>query len=556
MICTLALLALQDSFVELIEAEALFGTVSADQVQFGRRLGFSDGSLFVVTNEPHPDGVPNSLGGASAGALYVLDHDGGAFDPTQVLLHPEPRHGFLFASVLKSQGDRFLLTDALATDDGEAVYRGRSYIYEKVAGSWSVVQTILSTYTGTGSLFSGGAGDLDGDRLVLTEAGHPGLGAPNTGLVRIFDHDGHEFVETAQLMTPSVLAGNPMGIPTRLDGLVSLDGDTLMMGVLGNRVLVWERSPSGTWGYKQVLEPPSFALGARFPRGLTVVGEWAVGGHRAEPTGSLRGRAVVFRRNSVTTLWEYHQTLEASDGLSSPPPGPDDFGFSAHMTAERIIVGAPATRNALGIVVGQAYTFALGEDGFWHPEAVLRTERSKSMTSGSGPFVGGNVHLDDGIAAVYSLGDYQSDPAIREGSVTVFELPIGQRSCDGRPNSVAPTGAQMEVLGRSFASYGAWTIEGEDLPRFAAVLPLMGSQSGSTVLSQGELCLGGAVFRLGSAFGFSDQLGRFSQSFESSDGLVEPDVLAGSTWHFQLWYRDFNPAAVSNFSSAVELMFR
>jgi hypothetical protein len=37
---------------------------------------------------------------------------------------------------------------------------------------------------------------------------------------------------------------------------------------------------------------------------------------------------------------------------------------------------------------------------------------------------------------------------------------------------------------------------------------------------------------------------------------VEPDVLAGSTWHFQLWYRDFNPAAVSNFSSAVELMFR
>ncbi|WP_419191410.1 hypothetical protein [Saltatorellus ferox] len=178
------------------------------------------------------------------------------------------------------------------------------------------------------------------------------------------------------------------------------------------------------------------------------------------------------------------------------------------------------------------------------------------MTTGSGPYVGENVELDDGIALVYSPGDYRADPSIREGSVTVFELPIGQPTCPGRPSSVTPAGARMEVLGRPFASYQAWTIEGQELPRQAAVLPLMGTMSGSTIFSQGELCLGGAVFRLGSAFGFSDGVGRFSESFESGDGLVEPAVLAGSTWHFQLWYRDLHPTPVSNFSSAIELTFR
>ena len=555
MICALLLLALQDSFNEKLPTQVLFGETPSDHLQFGRRLGLSDESLIVTSLDPHPDGLPNSLGGSSSGALYVFDREGGAFVQTQLLWHPELRHWFDFASWLDVDSDRLVMTDSSATDNGEHVFLGRAYIYERVAETWTLTQTIQSTKTGNSHLFFGGSGGLEGNRLLLCEPGHPGIGAPNNGIIRLFDHDGQSFVETSRITSPPELAAIPGGFATPLNQPLVLDGDTLMMMAV-DRVIVWERSAAGVWEFTQQLTRPNFDPVSAFAVSLAIDGDWMVAGHRPSPSGFLQGRVEVFRRDQATSLWEYHQTLRAADGLAVPPQGFDNFGDEVSLSNGRALIGAPNTRNELGIVVGAAYTYLLGEDGFWHPEAVLRTDRSTTMTTGSGPFVGVNVLLDDGLAVVYSLADYRTDPALREGSVALFELPVGLPACQGQSNSVSGNGARMEVLGRSFASYGAWTIEGHDLPPMSAVLPLMGTAPGSSTVSQGELCLGGTLFRLGSAFGFSDGVGHFSESFENGDGLVEPDVLAGSTWHFQLWYRDLNPTVVSNFSSSVQLTFQ
>ncbi|WP_145200422.1 hypothetical protein [Planctomycetes bacterium Poly30] len=159
------------------------------------------------------------------------------------------------------------MTDGLATDNGLPIYFGRAYIYERTSQGWVLDQTLLSTYATNSSLGFGSFGDLDGDRLVLVEAGNPGLGAPYTGIIRVFDHDGQRFVETARVTSPPELVAIPGLSVTRLRDRVTLDGDTMMMGAFGGgrRAMVWEKSPAAVWEFKQQIEPPPFTITSRFP---------------------------------------------------------------------------------------------------------------------------------------------------------------------------------------------------------------------------------------------------------------------------------------------------
>ena len=79
--------------------------------------------------------------------------------------------------------------------------------------------------------------------------------------------------------------------------------------------------------------------------------------------------------------------------------------------------------------------------------------------------------------------------------------------------------------------------------------------------SQGEICLGAPIGRF---------LGPGQVQPSSPDGRIELPLdltalptsttfvaaLPGTTWHFQLWYRDANPQTTSNFTSALAVTFQ
>jgi len=74
--------------------------------------------------------------------------------------------------------------------------------------------------------------------------------------------------------------------------------------------------------------------------------------------------------------------------------------------------------------------------------------------------------------------------------------------------------------------------------------------------SQGNLCLSGAIdrfVRTGEVWSVGGD-GRMHLQFDLDD-LPQPTLsvtaVAGSTWHFQGWYRDMNPTATSNFTGSV-----
>ena len=75
--------------------------------------------------------------------------------------------------------------------------------------------------------------------------------------------------------------------------------------------------------------------------------------------------------------------------------------------------------------------------------------------------------------------------------------------------------------------------------------------------SQGELCLGGSIARL-----LPMQSASSAFSFEAFVDLTaiplnpQVQVIAGSTWGFQTWYRDVNPMPTSNFTQVQAVLFQ
>ncbi|MGK0220472.1 MAG: hypothetical protein ACI9HE_003983 [Planctomycetota bacterium] len=139
---------------------------------------------------------------------------------------------------------------------------------------------------------------------------------------------------------------------------------------------------------------------------------------------------------------------------------------------------------------------------------------------------------------------------------------FGSNYCGpGNPNSSGQPGA-ISAVGSPVAADNDLTLVASDLPdgQFAYFL---GSRTQGFVAnpsgSQGDLCVIGSIAR------FNTQIGQvvggsFSITVDLTN-IPEPpsfgvSVMAGETWNFQCWHRDFvNGSPTSNFTNAVELSF-
>lgn len=76
--------------------------------------------------------------------------------------------------------------------------------------------------------------------------------------------------------------------------------------------------------------------------------------------------------------------------------------------------------------------------------------------------------------------------------------------------------------------------------------------------SQGLLCLGGSIGRINASLASSGSGGDMEYSVNPTaipQGSGTVAAMAGQTWSFQLWHRDVNPTATSNFTSGVQIDF-
>ena len=133
--------------------------------------------------------------------------------------------------------------------------------------------------------------------------------------------------------------------------------------------------------------------------------------------------------------------------------------------------------------------------------------------------------------------------------------PFASYYCSSAPNSMG-TEARMNVVGLPSVSQNDLSLQALFLPSQAPGLFYYGPTQTQVPVGDGFLCVGGTAFRLPVVM--SNNTG---QAFFSIDLSLPPSpagqILPGSTWNFQFWYRDPGGPGGSgfNFTDAATLRF-
>jgi len=186
--------------------------------------------------------------------------------------------------------------------------------------------------------------------------------------------------------------------------------------------------------------------------------------------------------------------------------------------------------------------------------ALLHDLRSYVSDDDSGRAIGGGADVDgDGIpeflvgAPRTNVPPFQS----RHGALRLISLvsPI-ENYCRSItvPNS---TGLRAGLSGTGFGNQyeNNLVLEVRHLPPGTPVLFFTGTAAASVPLGGSVLCVGGTSWRLGAAqpASASGTASRFVNTLPSN-----PIFQAGTTWHFQTWFRD---GASTNMSTAIAVPF-
>lgn len=168
-------------------------------------------------------------------------------------------------------------------------------------------------------------------------------------------------------------------------------------------------------------------------------------------------------------------------------------------------------------------------------------------------------HFDQAgtLLGTFSLGPATTPLflAIRSG------LPIGKNYCSPAKFNSSGQAAVISAIGHTKASYNFVTLIARQMPPNRTGYFLNSDVQGFTPFppgSLGTLCLGGGIGRHVKQIANTGAAGEIIIDLRLTN-LPRPNgdhsVMAGDTWNFQCWFRDFTPGPTSNFTDGIEIVF-
>lgn len=339
--------------------------------------------------------------GTWSGSAYVFRRRGERWIEEQKLTASDGAAYDHFGNAV-SVADGLLVVGALR-HDARGADSGAAYVFRRTASGWIEEQKLAASDGAIADTF-GYSVATDGTTIVVGARGHD-HGDFDAGAAYVFRQDGAGWIETQKLTSDAPARGQVFGTS------VSVDGDTLVVGAVGDDPLgmenagaayVFRRGAAG-WGLEQRLvasdRAPYDLFGLVSIDGDTIV----VGARGSDSRGSGSGSAYVFRRYG--SVWIQLQRLTASDGAAG-----DGFGTCA-IHAGHVVVGAIGDDDR-GSSSGSAYVFRPRGPFYWAEDAKLVAPDGRA-----GDRFGQSVTLHGDLVAVGAHLD--SSPEANSGSVWV-----------------------------------------------------------------------------------------------------------------------------------------
>jgi hypothetical protein len=286
----------------------------------------------------------------------------------------------------------------------------------------------------------------------------------------------------------------------------------------------------------------------------------------------------------VGASWQ-HASVRAGTGFKSQDERVLHFGLGAAGAIDELVVTWPdgATRTLTDVPAGARWTL-------WRPErlgdvdgdgvrgltdvpsllAAYDSAGPVPLTPGLEAFdFDGDSDLDHSDLVAF-LGAYEEPlhDCNANGTADLFDLILGNSldldgngipdecpcgatsECQTSPNSAGP-GATLSALGGASLAANDLTLLGAGLPAGALAHVVSGQQAGVAPLGSGLRCIAGSVLRLPGVLS-ADAAGALQVPLDMEAAPLGGLVTAGSTWRFQLWYRD---GAALNTSDALAVVF-
>ncbi len=527
--------------------------------RFGQSVSISGDRVVVgawgeSSNSTGVNGDEGNNSATESGAAYVFSRAGGVWSQEAYLKASNTNSGDKFGHSVSISGDLIAVGAWLESSastgvngnegDNSAAQAGAAYLFRYSAGLWAQEAYVKASNTDSGDNF-GGAVSVSGDLLVvgadLESCASTGVNgnqgdnsATGSGAAYVFEGVAGVWSQVAYLKASNTDSSDRFG------QCVSASGNRVVVGAYGEdgngqglngnqsdngasgagAAYIFEES-AGVWGQTTYLKGADTVAGDRFGYSVGISGDHLIVGAMWEDSAAIgvnsggygngasnSGTAYLFHHSGGA--WSQEAQLKALNA-----GGGDVFGYSAAISGDLVVVGAPFEKSNSTGVNGD------GDDN--------------SMSLAGAAYI---FHSDVPVAHYCEATTVNSS---------------------GSPGTISMSGSRL-------VSANNFTLDATGLPQnqFAMFLNSQGNTySHMPGGAQGSLCLGGA----------GHPLGRHNRSHEirntGTGGVMSLTldlndlptahgiraIVAGETWHFQAWFRDMNPTQTSNFTDAMSVQF-
>jgi len=430
-----------------------------------------------------------------------------------------------FGALLSMHGE-WAAVSAPTWDWGNT-YGGKVYLYQRRGETWVRTQD----FTVHGQVAFGWGLEISGDVLAI-RAKHDKPNKDGTRIM-VYERRGDVWVFAQQLVLPfndDTRNLHHAGLGTS----IAIEGDRMVAGAPGGdygAVYVYDRDASGAWIQTAVLKDPTPQQSDGFGFSVDVAGTTIVVGEpRINAWAYPSGSALVFKLDGSGN-WTFQQELKASDASGGGDYG-DEFGGHVQLEGGHLLVSGPNAKELTGTI----YLFERDGGGQW-------TEVHQMVPFG-GPkhHVGHDLDVDGGIVFA------GTNEPVGVGLAYVFEIELGEAFCPATTNSTGVPG-RLAVTGSEKVANGELVLSARDCPPGAPGMFFLGDKEASLPLGKGTLCVGRSLLRLPHPKPIGPT-GHAVRELDFSDPKIAGSMVAGTTWHFQLGFRD---GSEMNLTNAVRL---
>lgn len=343
-----------------VEEQKLTKPQPADNDLFGRSValaGITDGTSNTLLVGMHNDESVEM----GAGAVYVYEHDGNAWEHTATLTASDGAGGDDFAYALA--GDFSQDGDVNGADFVVGAPRhsltdfnreGAAYLYHFDGGDWVETAKLTASDAALTAKF-GQSVAMSGDRALIGAPGDRAGGVgQNAGAAYVFEYDGNQWVERAKLTASDAEGQAAFGFSVALDGDRALIGARLDDELSGGAGAAYAfRFDGDEWVEEQKLTASDNNGFNLFGNSVALDGTQALVGSEnwAAPDEGATGKVYLFAYDAAEEQWEEVGGLVPEDGGTG-----DAFGWSVALDDGVVLAGAP-DHNLPELANGAVYAY-------------------------------------------------------------------------------------------------------------------------------------------------------------------------------------------------------